>query len=195
MISHWDTSLQKGVSEGDVRQFPNFVTSISIDTLNKESIISKDLSGIEILSINGLPYDESAYTEQDKWAKISQTFWFNYNYLKKDTLYINFGMPFSEESVHLEIIGTSILGTYRERYKYDKILKQHPNDTLTNDLTLHINFDKILLNTTTFEEGTLIFGYTVISVPPYYISESRGLEGPLYLQKKYEMYFKVEIAH
>lgn len=195
VISHWDSLLQKNVSKDDVRQFPNFVTTFSIDTLNKESIMLKDFSDIKILSINGIPYNEEAYTEQDEWAKMFQTVWFNSNYLENDTLYMNFGMPFSEESVQFEIVGTSIKGTYREWYKYDEILKQHPNDTLTNELTLPIEFDKIFLSTTAFAEGSLLFGYVEISVPPYYITESKGLDGPLHLQKKYEMYFKVEIAH
>lgn len=169
-IGHWDTMLQKNVSEHNVQQFLSFVTTVTLDTLNKESIMLKDLSGISILSINGIPYDENAYTEQDEWDNIFQTVWLNSNYLAGDTLFIDFGFPFSEESVQFEVIGTSIKGTYKEWYKYDNILKQYPNDTLTNELTLPIEFNKILLNSIAFEEGTFLFGYAEIIVPPYYLS-------------------------
>ena len=69
-----------------------------------------------------------------------------------------------------------------------------PFISFCNKISLPITFEKVLLSSTKYQTGDLLYGHMLMKVAPYYVSDVDFAKSPVYIQKEYDVYFKVEIA-
>lgn len=174
-----------GVNHGEA-----FFTKLDIHTLNYSELKFRDYSGIEILSLNGLPPVE---TTTDSLAFFANRFKLTEGELINGGLLIHISLVFGE-NFRLEIYGDSISAHFAEIYWDVPTLALSSNDTFTDRLEIPVALKKMELNTKDFRVGDVLYGYCEMETAvPYYQTDSE-LDGQfLKLSKKFAFYFKVPI--
>lgn len=97
-----------------------------------------------------------------------------------------FGNQFITHIIKDKKISTS----FREYYKYDKILKLSADDSLSNELNIPLSIKELSLSTDNFELGKLVYGHCQFETEPYFL-KSLDLDGQLLqLKRSYDCYFR-----
>lgn len=143
----------------------------SIDTLNKDEIVlTKFVEGTVLES-------------ERKWMGISG------GEMSNDTLNIYIGYLMAKEHIDHVLFEGAVKTYYTEWYKYDNFLKLRKEDTPTNRLKIEVRDHEFEI----CQEGNVYYGYSKMTIEPYFRQDKYNYKQFLQIQRHYEYYFKFEI--
>ncbi len=169
------------------------ITEGKTDTLNKRE--SKPaFSEITLIDID--PKTNKPITVKTRKAANDNDYSYSFcnQSFRNDTLVIQIGGPFWQQTITHLIFKNSLKTFHNEYLKRDVILKADINDSLTNNLTIPVKTIKFTLSDNVFKVRKIIFGSAEIITSPYF-KKDLGEENYFYnLQTKMKYYFKFRVT-
>ncbi len=143
----------------------------SIDTLNKDEIVlTKFVEGTVLES-------------ELKWMGMSA------GEMSNDTLNVFIGFPMANEQIDHVLFNGKVKTYFTEWYKYDNFLKIKKEDTPTNRLKIEVRDHEFEI----CQEGNIYYGYSKMTIEPYFRQDKYNYKQFLQIQRHYEYYFKFEV--
>lgn len=184
-ISQKKVEAIDGIANGEA-----YFTRFETDTINLGELKFHDYSGIEILSLNGLPPLEPT---------VDSIYFYANRYMRTEGELINGGISINishlfGENFRLEIYGDSVSAHFLELYWDIPTLALSLSDTFYDRLEVPILLQKLELNTNDFSLGDVVYGYCEMETAVPYFQTDSELDGQfLKLSKNFAFYFKAPI--